>query len=164
MESTKMFLGDDFEDPFELIGIHCSEESYKLAYFLNRHTELRFKRSRQDIDIQVGDRVYLHAVFTFEDRENDFRCFLVENKSYVQANPEALCEHKTSLFSETLRAHYLLSEFKKIDYFIKIESDLGHPSLTALLSDINAIRQIVSAYIIDTAKLKSKHNLIFDLC
>ena len=54
---------------------------------------------------------------------------------------------------------YLLPEFKKVNYFLKIENT--NLRLIEILSHLNSIHQIATAYVVDVENLKSKNNLIF---
>jgi hypothetical protein len=55
-----------------------------------------------------------------------------------------------------------LPELKKVDYFIKVYSDFELEPLQTFVSKINAIAQVVSAYVVEQTAIKSKNNLIFD--
>jgi uncharacterized protein YcgL (UPF0745 family) len=54
-----------------------------------------------------------------------------------------------------------LPEFKKVDYFLKIEHQNHFDVLAEVLDKINGIPQISAVYPVDSAKIKSKNNLIF---
>jgi hypothetical protein len=45
---------------------------------------------------------------------------------------------------------------------LKIASDSGKIKVKEIVSKINEIRQVISAYNVAVEKLKSKNNLIFD--
>ncbi len=47
MATHKLILGDDFQDEFSLIAIHCSDEPYKMAYMLNKKIPLRLERKKK---------------------------------------------------------------------------------------------------------------------
>jgi hypothetical protein len=46
----KLILTDDFAEDFLLVAIHCSEESYKVAFLLNQFAALHLKRSKVDLE------------------------------------------------------------------------------------------------------------------
>jgi hypothetical protein len=56
---------------------------------------------------------------------------------------------------------YLLSEFKKVDYFLKIENLDETKNLDEIQSALNTIDNISTAYQVDINKIKAKNNLIF---
>ena len=67
-----------------------------------------------------------------------------------------------SVISEKTVTKYLLPELKNVDYFLKIYSDFEKVPLRNLISSINEVEQVISAYIIDNEQIKSKSHLIFD--
>ena len=56
---------------------------------------------------------------------------------------------------------YLLPEFKKVDYFLKIENLEASMNITKIQLLLNTIENISTAYEVETNKIKSKNNLIF---
>ncbi len=163
MAKHKLIFDDEMEESFTLIAIHSSEEDYKIAYFLNQHLNTNFKRRRIDIDLPSEGMMVTFPIFDFEDELNYNQFHLVVNKCRTI---EATLQPSGGLFSEldsekTIN-HFLLPEFKKVDYFLKIYSDFEIIPLQTLVSQINNIQQIVSAYIVQTENIKSKNNLTFD--
>lgn len=157
----KLDMGDDSEEPYTLIAIHCSEEEYKVAYLMNQHLNTRFKRRRVDIDFPSEGMMVTFPIFNFLDEFNYSQFYLVANKCRIV---EAGLQSSGGLFSGigSEKDHFLLPEFKKVDYFLKIYSDFESVPLQTLITQINNIEQIVSAYEVETGKIKSKNNLIFD--
>ena len=64
--------------------------------------------------------------------------------------------------SEKVTTYYLLQEFKKVDYFLTIYSDVDSIPIATIVSEINKIKQVISAYSVEADQIKSKNNLIFD--
>ncbi|WP_347373538.1 IPExxxVDY family protein [Aequorivita sp. Q41] len=163
MANHKLLIEDDFEEPFTLIAIHSGEEDYKIAYLINKYLHTRFQRRRVDIDYPANGLMITFPIFDFIDERNFNQFYLVANKCRTT---EATLQSSDGLFSEfnseKATNHYLLPEFKKVDYFLKIYSDFENISLRNFVSEINNITQIVSAYTVDTDTIKSKNNLIFD--
>ena len=56
---------------------------------------------------------------------------------------------------------YLLPEFKKVDYFLKIENSEDTISVSDIIATLNTIEGISTVYEVDMNKIKSKNNLIF---
>lgn len=56
----------------------------------------------------------------------------------------------------------LVPEYKKVDFFLKIDEDLNQKDLNLLVNAISQIPQVIAVYKIDTDLLKSKQNLIFE--
>ena len=163
MATTKLLLDDDLSEEFDLIAIHCSEEAYKLAFMLNRHLELRLERKRVDLDFSNDGLLVTFPIFEFDDHHNYTTYHLVGNvcKSVV-----ARTQSTGGLFdaqsAEKVVISHLLPESKRVDYFLKISSDLDQVPVRAILGRINEIDQVISAYEIDSESIKSSNNLIFN--
>ncbi|HMK07310.1 MAG TPA: IPExxxVDY family protein, partial [Flavobacterium sp.] len=56
---------------------------------------------------------------------------------------------------------YLLPELKKVDYFLKIDNNLGAIDTNNIIKSINTIDRIAAVYAVIPDKIKSKNNLIF---
>jgi hypothetical protein len=56
---------------------------------------------------------------------------------------------------------YLLPEFKKVDYFLKIEHTENTMDVSKIKTILNTIDTIFTVYTVDTNQIKSKNNLIF---
>ncbi len=162
MPAHKLVLDDVFEKPFRLLAIHSSVEEYKLAFLLNKHLELRLVRSRRDVDFQVGALQVLFALYSFEDLQKYRNYYLVSN---FAKGEQVTGTVTNSLFGEqevSFHKIHLLPEFKKVDFFLKIEEESIPVSEEQLLKQIKAIPQVSTAYSIDFHQIKSKENLIFD--
>jgi len=163
MAHYKLVMEEEFEEPFTLIAVHCSEEEYKVAYLMNQHLNTRFKRRRVDIDFPADGLMITFPIFDFLDEFNYSQFHLVANKCRtVEASLQSSDGLFSDITSEKATNHFLLPEFKKVDYFLKIYSDFENVPLQSLVSQINNIEQIVSAYTVEIDTIKSKNNLIFD--
>ena len=163
MGTHKLILDDDFGEDFSLIAIHCSEEAYKVAYLLNQFARLKLRRRPEDLEYASDGLDIMFPLFDFEDETKYTNYSLVANKCKSAIKKGASNQGLFGNISgeETLTT-YLIPEFKKVDYFLKIQSDFDAVGTKILLMAINDIKQIISAYEVDTLTLKSKHNLIFD--
>jgi hypothetical protein len=163
MANHKLIFDEDFEEPYTLIAIHCSEEAYKLAYLMNQHLNLRLKRKQTDLDFSTAGLLITFPLYDFNDEHKYTHFYLIANKC---KSVDAVLQSSGGLFAEMVSekstVHYLLPELKKVDYFLKIYSDFGTIPLRKFLSEINEIKQIVSAYAVEIDTIKSKNNLIFD--
>ena len=56
---------------------------------------------------------------------------------------------------------YLLPEFKKVDYFLKIENNDDAVSVSNIQVLLNTIDNVSTVYSVDINQIKSKNNLIF---
>lgn len=163
MANHKLILDDDFEEPFTLIAIHCSEEDYKVAYLLNRHLNMKLHRKRSDLDFSTEGLLITFPLFEFEDMHKYTHFYLVANKcKSVGASLQSSGGLFAELITEKSRVHYLLPDLKQVDYFLKIYSDFETVPLKKILSELNEIKQVISAYSVEIDNIKSKNNLIFD--
>ncbi|TYB78638.1 IPExxxVDY family protein [Bizionia myxarmorum] len=160
MSVQKLILNDfGCAIDYALIGIHCNLESYRLAYFLNR--ELQIHLSRQPEDLDYGNHKF-YEIFEWEDIHNFSTWHFVSNSCSVEL---ASNENANTLFSsqETVTTtFYLIPEYKKVNYFLKITDDaISDEQIQELLKKIQNIPNVIATYSIDPMELKSKNNLIF---
>ncbi len=144
------------EDYF-LIGIHTDLAAYKLAYLLNQKLKYRFAKASFELDFK--DMQSKFSVFEFDDDNRYLTFHLIQNKSLGKVIKET-----NDLFSEIESVNttfYLISEKKKVDYFLKIEGGISSSELKKIIEQINEIEQIKISYEINPYELKSKDNLIF---
>jgi len=163
MAVHKLILEDDFNNEFSLIAIHCSEEAYKMAYMLNKHVPLHLERKLVDLDFSNNGLELTFPIFEYEDELSYVLYNLVSNKS---KSLSAKVHSSGGLFdqvaSEKTVTTYLLKEFKNVDFFLKIHSDYEKVPTRKIVSVINEIEQVISAYSIEIENIKSKNNLIFN--
>lgn len=163
MAHHKLLLEDDSNDDYSLISIHCSEEPYKLAFMLNRHLSILLKRKSRDLDFSNKGLEVTFPIFEYKNKLNRAVYNLVANKCYSQS---AKVHSSGGLFddidSEKTITTYLIPEFKTVDFILKVHDDYENVSIRNLVSEISDIEQVISAYQIESDKIKSKSNLIFD--
>ncbi|NQY28821.1 MAG: IPExxxVDY family protein [Flavobacteriaceae bacterium] len=149
MKTFKLDFDDFLDDDFELLAIHTTLESYHLAYFMNLTFDIQFKKSEliQDFDF-----------YEFNDEKNQSLWNLVANKG-IQEQADTIEEQSTLFFEAKSNRIYLLPEYKKVDYLVKIEHNTHNTQ--NLISKMNTIPQIITTFVIDVPTLKSKNNLIF---
>ena len=163
MANHKLILEGDFQEEFSLIAIHCSEEPYKMAYMLNKRMSLRLSRTKLDVDFSSQGLDISFPLFEYEDELSYISYNLVSNKNKsLTAKFQSSGGLFSDVSSEKTITTFLLKEFKNVDYFLKIQSDYEKVSTRKLISTINEIEQVISAYTIESEKIKSKNNLIFN--
>ncbi len=148
----------ELADDYSLIGIHTSEEDYKLAYLLNLNLNTSFTKFKYQLDFENKKASF--SIFEFIDKENQLSNYLISNK-YIGNNTANL---KPNLFSDNVNystTSYLISEKKKVDYFLKIEGEISALKLRKTIKKLNNIHQIITSYNINSSNLKSKDFLIF---
>ncbi len=160
MAVHKLILDDVFDKVlYTLIAIHCTLEDYRLAYLLNKYLGITLIRKASDLDYNNSKSTY--SIFEWEDHKQLTTWSLVSNicktESYQKINYESLFENQEKVTKTT----HLIPEYKRVNYFLKIDYQFNYSKEKYILDSILKIPQIVTAYSIDTNQLKSKDNLIF---
>ena len=162
MALRKLSLGAFDEIDYNLIAIHTSLEDYRLAYFLNQRLGINLSKSANEIQISVKEGETNFSRFSYTVKETNIRWNLIQNNSEVIYSQNG---EKLNLFfnvpMQMATKVFLLPEFKKVDYFLKIENNDEISSTTETQLLINTIENISTVYIIDVNQIKSKNNLIF---
>lgn len=159
MALHKLQVDDFYDDAYKLIAIHCRLEDYRLAYLLNKNLELQLRRKEEDIDFQYLKSSY--SIFEWNNEEQYITWNLVSN--VCKKEEESLYSTGT-LFQtseKVLKTYHLISQFKKVDYFIKISNEIQNVNEKLILSKLQTIPQIITSYTVDPLKIKSKDHLIF---
>ncbi|MFT4790507.1 MAG: hypothetical protein ACI9KR_000111 [Arcticibacterium sp.] len=143
-----------YDAEYSLIAIHTSLEAYRLVYWLNIHLKTKFKRQKNNLDLNTAAQF---SVFDWQDTRTDSYWALLSNKQLSSVALES-----QDLFSETLleKKQYLIPEHKGVDFFLKIE-DEGYLNIAQLVAQLKQIAVIATAFEIDCNQIKSKNNLIF---
>lgn len=159
----ELTLDDDLDNSV-VVAIHCSEPDYRMAYKINQQLNLKLLREKQDLEFVYAEGKAEYPFFYFEDWEQDRQFHLVANSTELQVEkPLAL---SADLFGESVgpkaRKVHLLPEIKQADYLLKITSTKNNHSENVIVSRINEIAQVITAYVVDLHSVKSKSNLIFE--
>ncbi|MGB5359424.1 MAG: IPExxxVDY family protein [Eudoraea sp.] len=147
-------FSDDFcEENYVLMALHSGLEDYALAYTLNKALKTSLKRSKTDLDISNKTSF---PIYEWKDKLNDRYWTLIVNTSIKDEYLEFddLFRNETSS-----TVYHLLPEYKDVDYLLKIEQEEDEID-RGMMDAILEIPKIITAYQIETNKLKSKQNLI----
>jgi hypothetical protein len=162
MAIHKLDLGEFDEIDYHLIAIHTSVEDYRLAYFINQILPVNLCKNGNEIQINIKEGETKFSRFSYQDVENTIYWNLIQNRNEVIQQKN---EKSQNLFSnidmEVSTKVYLLPEFKKVDYFLKIENIDKVMNVDEIQVLLNTIDSISTAYSIDLNKIKAKNNLIF---
>jgi hypothetical protein len=162
MATIKLYI-DEFEElDFLLLAIHTSLEASRLAYFLNQKLHLNLSKNNEEIKIKNKEGSTFFSRFTFEDVKNDFFWNLIENENEIilkknNTNRGLFSESKSSFTTKD----YLLPEYKKVNFFLKIDAPKENIIPSEITTTIKSINKINTVYFIDLENIKSKSNLIF---
>ncbi|MBG6109257.1 hypothetical protein IWX84_000112 [Flavobacterium sp. CG_9.10] len=158
----KLDLGEFDEIDYYLIAIHTSLEDYRLAYFINQNLPINLSKSANEIQININEGETNFSRFYYFDVENAISWNLIQNKSEVIQQKKG---NNQNLFSnitmEVATKVFLLPEFKKVDYFLKIENTEDIIDISKIQTILNKIDSISAIYTVETSQIKSKNNLIF---
>ena len=162
MAIHKLDFGEFDEIDYSLIAIHTSLEDYRLAYFINQKLHVSLNKSIKEIQITDKEGEAHFSRFHYYEKKKDISWDLIQNIDEVIEQKK---EDSQSLFSnfeiEVAKKVYMIPEFKKVNYFLKIENSEDNTNLIEIQSELNSIDQIATNYIVDINKIKSKNNLIF---
>jgi hypothetical protein len=162
MAIHKLDLGEFDEIDYHLIAIHTSLEDYRLAFFINQKLPINLSKSENEIQINIKEGETKFSRFYYYTIEKEISWNLIQNKGEVVQQKK---DNSQNLFSnltlEVATKVYLLPEFKKVDYFLKIENLDETMNMTKIQTALNTIDSISAIYTVETNKIKSKNNLIF---
>lgn len=157
MAVHKIQIVDFSSIDYEIIAIHTSIEDYKLAYFLNKILNIKLSKNNLKIEIKTPEGKGAFNHYFYDDQNTDYQWNLIENKTSI----ENVKTKSKSLFDNLVWNVYLLPEFKKADYLLKIDNIDCYFKAEEYIHKIDSINQVIKAYTLKQDKLKSKHNLIF---
>ena len=145
----------DLEDDYSLIGIHSSEDDYRLAYLINKHLNFEFTRFKHCLDFKDSTAEY--PMFEYKDEEKFIDYYLINNKHLQFVSNQ----NNKVLFGGNYTVSYLIPEKKKVDFFLKITGCNGDCFVENLVAQLKKIDQVITSYAIEPSDLKSKEHLIF---
>jgi hypothetical protein len=145
---------DFYEESFTLIALHSSIEDFMLVYALNSCLKTKLKRSVNDLDLSQNGTF---PIFDWRDEVNDRYYTFVSNNDVREEEGSI-----GNLFQDlpTSTKYHLVPEYRDVDYFLKIEHDELDVEEN-ILKSVLTIPKVITAYLVDAGKLKSKNNLIF---
>ena len=162
MAIHKLDLGEFDEIDYYLIAIHTSLEDYRLAYFINQKLPVNLSKSENEIQIKIKEGEINFSRFYYNDEEKTASWNLIQNVNEVihikDGNTQNLFSNVTM---EVATKAFLLPEFKKVDYFLKIENNEDTLDISNVQLILNTIENVSTVYIVETSLIKSKNNLIF---
>ncbi|MFV5687552.1 IPExxxVDY family protein [Flavobacterium sp. ZT3R25] len=162
MAIHKLDLGEFDEIDYYLIAIHTSLEDYRLAFFINQLLPINLSKSKNEIQINIEEGETNFSRFYYYDNEKAITWNLIQNKNEVIQYKKGINQNLFSnVTMEVATKVFLLPEFKKVDYFLKIENIEDTTSVSTIQTILNKIDNISTLYTVDINQIKSKNNLIF---
>ena len=126
----------DLEDDYSLIGIHSTEEDYRIAYLLNKNLNTRLTRFEQCLDFK--DSTAEFPLFEYKDEKTFINYYLINNKHLQFVNNY----DNEVLFGGNDTVSYLIPEKKNVDFFLKIEGCNSDAFIENLVENLKKINQI----------------------
>ena len=161
MAIHKLDLDEFDEIDYHLIAIHTTLEDYRLAYFINQQLPVNLSNSNEEILISIKEGETQFSRFYFDDEDNFISWNLIQNKNEVIGQNEIINQDLFSNSSQEVATKvFLLPELKKVDYFLKIESD-DDLEIAGIVKKLKSIKSLSTVYVVETETIKSKNNLIF---
>ncbi|WP_136482203.1 IPExxxVDY family protein [Cognatitamlana onchidii] len=161
MAVHKFILEDTLDEAlYTLIAVHCRLEDYRLAYLINKYLGTALTRKASDLDFNDGEASY--AIYEWEDHKQLITWSLVSNICKTEELKEREIRSLFDTQEKIIKTFHLLPEHKTVNFFLKIESDFSFNKEKYIVDSILRIPQVATAYSIDSSKLKSKDNLIFN--
>ena len=162
MGTLKLLSSEFNEIDFHLIAIHSPIEGYRLAFFINKYLKINLKLSKNKLHVNQKKGSSDFERFTFEDEKKDIRWDLIENKNNISTKENTVAN---DLFFETSMQFslpiFLIPEYKKVDFFLKLDSESTPLNGNEIVAEIKKIPAITTVYEVNSNKIKSKNNLIF---
>jgi len=148
---------EEEDDDFALFAIHCGEAPFKMAFLMNQSLRWQLKREREDVLVTKAGKQQQYPKYRFVSKLDQIDHLLLSNKDVPQEDSPS--EHSYGLFDAlngpSLSVTYLMPEFKKVDYLLKIESALSDREIKSIVTQINSIKEVVSTYVIPHQKIKN---------
>ncbi len=154
-------LEEELHNSFSVIAIHTGFKPSHLAYSINKYLNIQLQRSKDDLDLKKGNTDFYFPLFEFVDENLQHQYDLVGNRSIQIGKLDGII-HYEGLGSNVQEIGYLIPEYRKVDYFLKVDLDDNLVPLQQAVNTINDIKGIQSAYVINNSLIKSINNLIFD--
>lgn len=151
-------MEDSFSEEFSLLAIHTDLEDFRLAYFLNKTLGLNL--SRKEFDLNFIDSKGNFSVFEYIDEDSYLKWNLISNIYNHNFTTNINSNDLFELSNELVKKFNLLSEYKNVNFLLKLENNENQVDLEDIIKEIKNIPQIITLYNINK-DLKNKENLIF---
>lgn len=158
MAISKLNLEDFCNDIFSLFAIHTDLDDYRLAYFLNKCLGINLCRKEFDLDFVNSKGSF--SVFEYIDQTSFLKWSLISNIYNYNFSTKASNDDLFVESNNLVQKVNLLTEYKNVNYLLKIENNESQVDLEAIVKEIKSIPQVITLYDINK-DLKNKENLIF---
>jgi len=157
MGATKFQLVDFEEEDYRIFAVHTALPGFRLAFLFNQLCGTYFIYNPNGFEMEKDITL---SYYQFYDDAYFMDWKLIENKFETP-----LQEDRIDLFAQVAlnEIRYLVPEFQKANYIIKVTGDESNSIPNTWLNYIKKSAHIQSAYEIPKTKVKknTKKNLIF---
>ena len=136
---TKKRLTFEADYDFTLIGISCHSKDYRLCWEINKALFIDLVRT-EDLEICKKNTAYFYPFYEYVDADNHIEYYFLSNKS---------------------DGSFLISEQKKVDFFLMIKGNTSTAHTNEIICKINTLSLVLTSFNLDVNGLKSKQNLLF---
>lgn len=161
MKQHWLDLEKELYNSFSVIAIYTGIKAPQLAYNLNLQLGTKLERTKDDLDLKRKKIDFYFPLFEYLDEISQNKYDLVGNRNIPVGKQDGIIHYEDLSFGFQ-KIEYLIPEFRKVDYFLKVDFNDNSVSLEATLNAILEIQGIQSAYIINNSLIESISNLIFD--
>tara|TARA_B100001093_G_C26850271_1_gene1024824 strand:+ start:2159 stop:2647 length:489 start_codon:yes stop_codon:yes gene_type:complete len=160
MKKKNLRIDFEYDFNFYLIGICCALKDYQICYKINKELNTLLFRSTKDIEMTFKETIEntFFSLYEYWNPQYENQWYLLGNKTMINCLTKK--NKNEIIFNEFKKIKYLIPEHYKVDFYIQIHGILTNKFKKDILNNIQNISQIVSAYEINCAQLKSKENLI----
>lgn len=127
----------------QLVGIHTALPDYRLAYFINKETEINFER--QD-DLPVYDEkmkiLKNYSFFNYNDSDKRTSYYLISN------------DHETGKMVE---------QYTQANFFLMVSENRNPEDLKSLMSKLRKIPSVTFVFEAVVNKIKDMEGILHDL-
>ena len=141
MAKFNLDVSDIDEADYCLIGISSHSKIYKLCWSLNQRLGLHFQKADFDIESSMNRKKnkIQFEVYIYNDEITRYFYHLISNRK---------------------DEHYLLPEFKQVDYLMLIKENLA-VNFEQMIDGLKSSELILTAFEIKYKDVLSKENLLF---
>lgn len=138
---NKTTLKFELELDFVLVAITTQLKDYMFCFKTNKQLGTSFcKINDLELPFNVDEEPFYFSRYFYLMPESETELYLLANKG---------------------TEGFLVSEMKKVDFFLLIKNYIHADDLKEIISGLNKIPEVLVAAEVDPKKLKSKENLIF---
>ena len=152
----KHVLNSSEPESLGLIGITTPVKDYRISWLINQQLGFDLIRAADVLLPKTKNESAQPGLFDENTAANGgnegFSCYEYE----IEENRQSFF-----LVSNRNDFRFFIPELNKTDYFLVIQGPISASEIVEIQKGISAIQDVLTASVVDSAKLKSKNNLFF---